>query len=118
MKFNIFRIEYDWYEGEHEETLLGNNVERKEFEKDLLEAKDFAKSLIGVEIKNGDYLGKGYSVECLPEYYQQVTWFLVEKKGYVKCYFDSDIDYSVDDSANEKEIQVKKHEEKTEISEL
>ena len=42
MEFNIFKIEYSWPEDEHEVTLLGKNVEVKEFEKDLLEAKDFA----------------------------------------------------------------------------
>jgi len=118
MEFNLFKVEYDWHEGEHEETLLGKNVEREEFEKDLIEARNFAKSLIGKEIKNGDYLGKGYSVECLPEYYKQVIWFLVERKRYVECYSNEVIDYSIDDSADGKEIQIKKYEEKTEISEL
>ena len=100
--FNIFKIEYDWYEGEHDETLIGKNVEREEFEKDLVEARDFAKSLLGKKEDMGDYLGKGYSIECLPKYYEQIIWFLTEKKGYIICYFDEDINYSVDDNTNHK----------------
>ncbi|MBS3149705.1 hypothetical protein J4455_03370 [Candidatus Woesearchaeota archaeon] len=118
MDFNIFKLEYYWYEGEHEETLLGKNIERVKFEKDLVEAKNFAKSLIGKEHKENDYLGKGYSVECLPEYYKQIIWFLIEKKGYTECYFDEDTSYSIDDLTNGKEIQIKKYEKKIKISEL
>ena len=93
MDFNIFKIEYDWYEGEHEETLLGKNIDKKKFEKDLIEAKKFAISLIGNEIKGKNYLGKGYSVECLPEFYEQIIWFLINKKGYIKCNFDENTGY-------------------------
>ncbi len=118
MKFNLFKVEYDWHEGEHAETLLGKNAEREEFEKDLIEARNFAESLIGKNTERGDYLGKGYSVECLPEYYEQVIWFLVEKKGYAECDFDENVNYSIDDSADGKEIQIRKYEEKTETSEL
>ena len=42
MEFNIFKIEYTWYEEDYGKTLLCKNVERKEFEKDLIEAKNFA----------------------------------------------------------------------------
>ena len=98
--FNIFKIEYDWYEGERGETFLGKNVEREEFEKDLLEARDFAKSLLGKKEEMGDYLGEGYSVECLPQYYSQIIWFLVEKKGYTDCYLEEDTHYSINDNAD------------------
>jgi len=118
MKFNLFKIEYNWYEGDHEETILGKNVEGVEFEKDLVEAKDFANKLIGTGVKNGDYLGKGYSTECLPEYYKQIKWFLIEKKGYIECYSDEGIIYHVDDSDKGKVILVRKYEEKTKISDL
>ena len=118
MGFNIFKVEYNWYEGEHEEAFLGKSIEREEFEKDLIEAKDFAKSLIGKNYKNRVYLGKGYSVECLPEYYEQIIRFLVENKSYVECYFDNKISYSVDDFDDGKKIHISKCEEKTEISEL
>ena len=59
---NIYKLCYSWYEGEYEEILLGKEVETKEFEQDLLKAREFAQSLIGIEIKDGDYRGKGYSV--------------------------------------------------------
>lgn len=118
MEFNIFKVEYDWYEEEHEETLLSKNVEREEFEKDLIEAKKFAKSLISKKTEKGDYLGKGYSVECLPEYYEQVVWFLTEKKEYSECNFDEDITYNINDSENGEEIQINKCEEQTKITEL
>ena len=90
---NIFKVEYYWPEDEHGETLLGKEIERKEFEKDLIKAKEFAESLIGKEIKEGEYLGKGYRLECLPEYYEQIIWFLVEKAGYIECWFDDGIIY-------------------------
>ena len=112
MDFNIFKIEYDWYEGEHEEILLGKNIDKKKFEKDLIEAKNFALGLIGNEIKNKDYLGKGYSVECLPEFYEQIIWFLINKKGYIECYFDENTKYNIDDSSN-KPINITKLEEIT-----
>lgn len=116
-KLNIFKIEYYWPEDEHEETLLGKNVEREEFEKDIIKAKEFAESLIGKEIKKGEYLGKGYSVDCLPEYYQQMVWFLTTKLGYIECDYDEDITYYVDDSSDKK-ISIHKSEKKIESKEL
>ncbi len=114
---NIFKIEYYWHEGEHEETLLGKNVEREDFEKDVTKARKFAESLIGKEIKEGEYLGKGYSVQCLPEYYGQIIWFLTEKLGYGICYFDEEVYYTVDDSSNKK-IDITKSIRTIERSEL
>lgn len=102
--FYIFKIGYQWYEGEHEETFLGKDVEQKEFEKDLIKAKKFAESLIGKKIKRDDYLGKGYAVECLPEYYNQIVWFLINKLRYIECYIDKEITYTVDDTFNKKII--------------
>ena len=107
MIFNIFKIEYNWYEGEHEETLLGKNIDKKKFEKDLTEAKNFAISLIGNEIKGENYLGKGYSIECLPEFYEQIIWFLINKKGYIECYFDENTKYNINDPGN-KQINITK----------
>ena len=117
MEINIFKLEYDWYEGEHKEILIGKDTSQEQFEKDLNEAKNFAISLIGKEIKNHDYLGKGYSVECLPEYYEQIVWFLINKKGYAECFYDKDISYSVDDSPDKK-ISVNKYENKVNQTEL
>lgn len=114
--FNIFKIEYTWYEGEHEKTFLGKDVEQKEFEKDLIKAKEFAESLIGKKIEDGNYLGKGYAVECLPEYYEQIVGFLINNLGYIKCYIDKEITYMVDDPSDKKislirlEEQIKHHE--------
>ena len=109
----IFKIEYQWYEGEHDETLLGKNVEVDKFEKDLIKAKEFAESLIGKDIKEGEYLGKGYRVSCLPEYYEQIIWFLTTKLQYVECDYDNNIKYAVDDNSDKK-IHLSKAEKKIE----
>src|SRR3989344_701665 len=114
---NIFKIEYNWYEEDHEETLLGKEVSPEEFEKDLLQAKEFAEGLIGIEINEGEYLGKGYRVDCLPEYYEQIIWFLIQKLGYIICYIDEDIDYTVDDFSDKK-ISITKSERKIERNDL
>ena len=99
--FNIFKIEYDWYEGEHEETYLGKDIPIEEFEKDLIKAKKFAQSLIGNEIKIGKhYLGKGYTIECLPKYYEQIIWFLEYKLRYIKCDIEKNISYNIDSDNN------------------
>lgn len=98
----IFRIGYQWYEGDCSETLLGKDVSYEEFEKDLIKAKEFAESLMGKEIKEGEHLGKGYTVECLPEFYEQIIWFLKTKLGYVDCDYDRDIKYFVDDDSDKK----------------
>ncbi|MEK6948230.1 MAG: hypothetical protein AABX19_03210 [Nanoarchaeota archaeon] len=106
---NIFKIEYNWYEGEHEEILLAKDTEREQFEKDLLEAKKFAEKLKGNEIKDGEYLGKGYRIECLPEFFEQIIFFLKEKKQYIECSFNSDISYFIEDNID-KEINITKSE--------
>ena len=116
-ELNIFKIAYQWYEDDHEETLLGKNVSEEEFEKDLTEAKNFAEGLIGIEIEEGSYLGKGYKVDCLPEYYDQILWFLTEKKGYVICNRDEDVTYFVDDAVARK-IALSKRIRKVEWQEL
>lgn len=115
---NLFKVEYDWYEGEHEERLLGKNVDQKQFEKDLIKAKEFAESLIGKEIKNGNYLGNGYSVECLPEYYSQIIWYLTERLGYIECYIDETMTYDVDSDSSNKRIIIRRSKNCTKRSEL
>jgi len=50
--FNIFKVQYDWYDGEHQEILVGKAVEVQQFEKDLAKAKHFAESLRGKEVMN------------------------------------------------------------------
>ena len=103
---NIFKIYYDWYEGEHEEILLGKTIDKEEFEKDLVEAKNFAINLIGKKINDHNYLGKGYAIECLPEYYEQIIWYLTNKLGYIDCCFDEDISYKVDDNYYEEKPHI------------
>jgi len=117
MEHSLFKIEYDWYEGEHGETLVSKNVKAEEFEKDLIEAKDFALSLRDKKISEGNYLGKGYRVECLGEYYEQIIWFLVNKKEYTEIYYDQDIGYKVDDF-NSNKIEITKFEKTINSKEL
>lgn len=117
-ELNIFKISYDWYEGEHSETLLAKNVSSDMFEADLLQAKIFAESLLGNQIEDGDYLGKGYAVECLPEYYEQIIWFLTEKRAYLVCYFYELVEYLVHDDDSSNKISVKKRIQKTEWQEI
>src|SRR3989338_2710005 len=116
-QFNIFKVEYNLYEEDHDSVFLGKAVEKEQFEKDLLKAKKFAESLIGKEIKEGEYLGRGYRVDCLPEYYHQIVWFLITELGYIECGYDKDITYYVDDSSDKK-ISVNKSENKVERKEL
>jgi len=116
-ELNVFKVEYFWYEGEHEQIFLAKDTKMEEFEKDLLEAKNFAEKLKGIEIKEVKYLGKGYKVECLPEFYAQIIWFLIEKKEYKECYLNGDISYIIDDN-QKKEIDITKKEEITKRTEL
>lgn len=114
---NIFKIEYYWYEGEHEEILLAKDIEEEQFEKDLIEAKKFTENLKGKEIKNGEYPGKGYRVESLPDFYRQIILFLEQKKGYIKCDFNNDLSYIIDDDSNKK-INITKSKNTIENEEL
>jgi len=100
--FNVFKIEYNWYEGEHGENLLAKNVELKEFEKDLLEAKKFAETFIGKKVIDYNYQGKCYTVECLPQFYEQIIWFLIEERKYMLCDIDENLSFIVDDDINKK----------------
>ncbi|MEK6903308.1 MAG: hypothetical protein AABW64_01530 [Nanoarchaeota archaeon] len=110
----LFKICYQWYEGDYHEAFLGKDATVEEFEKDLIKAKKFAQSLLGKEIEEGSYLGKGYSVACLPEYYHQIIWFLVEKKRYMECSSDKDVEYYVEDGSTENPIAVEKKVKKIE----
>jgi len=114
---NIFKIEYNWYERDHDEILLGKDVKVEEFERDLLKAKKFAESLMGKEIKEGKYLGKGYNVQCLPEFYEQIIWFLTSKLGYIECFYNQNVDYDIDDYPNRK-IRIIKSKQDIERNEI
>ena len=56
-------------------------------------------------------------VECLPEFYEQIIWFLIEKNGYKECQLNENISYIIDDNAN-KNIDITKNEEITKRTEL
>jgi hypothetical protein len=113
----VFKICYRWHEGEYDETHLCKEVTQGRFEQDLLEAREFAISLKGNKIRDGPYLGKGYSVECLPEFYEQIIWFLIEKKGYADCHIRTDTEYEVDDDFS-KNIHLRKHVDRVDTEEL
>ncbi|MDP2749371.1 MAG: hypothetical protein Q8O89_00895 [Nanoarchaeota archaeon] len=106
---SIFKVEYSWFEGEYGEMFLAKDVEQKQFEKDLVAARVFAEKLKGKKVENYDYLGKGYSLECLPQYYNQLIWYLTNKKGYVECLIDKQVSYEVDESSNNK-ISIERNE--------
>jgi len=106
-ELTIFKIEYSWYEGEYSKTYLAKDVDLKTFEKDLIEARNFAQSLIGKEVEH-DYLGKGYSVECRPEYYEQIIWYLINKLEYFSCSIEKDVTYDVDDDVTGNNIVINK----------
>lgn len=80
--FNIFKIEYSLYEGEYSEIFLGKTINIKDFEADLIKAKKFAKSLMGK---------KYYCVDCLPEFYQQIIDFLINKLEYIECSLNEEL---------------------------
>ncbi len=82
-----------------------------------MKAKKFAESLRGKMINKGEYLGRGYRVECLPEFYAQILWHLTEKQGYTYCYYNADTHYGVDDDINKK-IKIAKLEKRIEEREL
>lgn len=96
-KLRIFKIEYSWYEDEHEQVLLAKRVSPDQFEKDISAARQFAEKLRRTKADRSDYLGKGYYLECLPEFFEQIVWLLTNKKGYEPCKFDIDISYDIDD---------------------
>jgi len=115
--YNIFKIKYVWYEGDNRTSYLAKQVNEKQFEKDILKARDFARSLIGKKVKGFDYLGKGYSVECLPEYFEQIIWYMIEKLGYLECDIDKWVAYFVEDDYSD-EITIRKRTEEYKFKKL
>ena len=81
---NLFKLQYTWYDGEHQSTILATKKEQNEIEEDLKEAA----SSIRIDRK------KEKAVDCLPEAYRRIIDIL-RQKGYVVCYFLSDPDYYV-----------------------
>lgn len=91
---NIFKINFFWWE-DYGKNLLAKDVTIDEFEKDLIQAKNYAQSLIGFE--DDENAIEKYSVECLPEYYDKIIWFLTKKLNYFLCNFDKDKTYYVEE---------------------
>ena len=92
----LYKISYDYYEGEHEETLLAKDVDKEQFDKDIMEAKDYAQSLIGLKYKKSNF-SVPYSVEYLPEFYNKIVDYLETQKGYVEIHTNDDVCYEIDD---------------------
>ncbi|MDD3175713.1 MAG: hypothetical protein PHU51_04510 [Candidatus Nanoarchaeia archaeon] len=103
---NIFRIKYTWYEGEEEESLLAKDITEEEFEKDLIQAKNYAQSLIGLE--DDETAIDKYSVDCLPNYYAKIIWYLINKLYYFDCAFDKRKTYFIKDDCYGKKIIISK----------
>src|SRR3989338_5634488 len=116
--YNIFKIGYVWHDGDEDYTYLAAAKDKEQNHKDLMEARSFAENLIGKKTEERDYLGKGYSVQCLPEFYEQIVWYLETKLGYVVCYMDDDTEYFVDDFRGATKIIVSRRVRKIEATEL
>ncbi|MBU0627922.1 MAG: hypothetical protein KKC75_01925 [Nanoarchaeota archaeon] len=54
-------------------------------------------------------------MECLPEYYDQVIWFLINKLKYITCYMEDGIRYNILDDNG---IMVRRLREKVEREDL
>ena len=108
---NLFKLQYSWYEGEFDSTILATTKEQKEIENDLKEAVGSVK----IDAK------KEKAVDCLPEAYERIVNILTQK-GYVVCYFLIDPDYYVRDSEKEKDncsvYEIKHRKEKTEWKQI
>lgn len=109
MSLKLYKIEYSWCEGEHQESFVAKDIDREGFLKDLNDAVIFARSLLGKECEMGEWIGKGYSVECLPEYYEQILYYLTTEKGYVDVYYYDWYSYDVNDDNPEKIIVEEVH---------
>ncbi|MEK6869095.1 MAG: hypothetical protein AABX74_02615 [Nanoarchaeota archaeon] len=83
---HIFRLQYTWYEGEHDSTILATTKEKEEIEKDL---KDAA-SLIETDVK------REKEAVYKPDAYQRIIEIL-KQKGYIVCYFLIDQEYYVEE---------------------
>lgn len=94
----LFKLEYSWYEGEHQSTILAIAKEKEEIEKDL---QEIANSI------NSD--GKKENViEYKPHAYREIVSIL-EQKGYMVCYFLSDPEYEVEETRFLKRIGAYKY---------
>ncbi|MFA6023498.1 MAG: hypothetical protein WC781_05410 [Candidatus Pacearchaeota archaeon] len=97
---NIFPFSFIMKNNCEEVMFFAKNVSSSEFEKDLQEAKNFAEELSGKKIVQQKwdmfgFLGKGYFNECLGEYFEQIAWYLQEKKGYISCQIKDNLTYVI-----------------------
>ena len=85
-RLRLFNLQYTWYEGEHESTILATTKEKEEMKKDL---KDVANS---IEIDEKKEKAAIYKSDA----YQRIIKTL-KQKGYIECSFFLDPDYYVDE---------------------
>ena len=95
---HLFKLQYSWYEGEFQSTILATAKEKEEIEHDL---KEIGNS-IRIDRKKED------TVDCKPEAYRRIISIL-EQKGYIVCYFLSDPEYYVDEVCYIKNIRQHKY---------
>lgn len=94
---HLFKLEYSWYEGEHQSTILAAAKEQEEIEQDI---RDAANSLKTYQIEEKVRIYKS-------DAYQKIISIL-EQKGYMVCYFLSDPEYYVDDVGFIDNIKIQK----------
>lgn len=106
-ELNLYKFKYYWCEGEEQTTYLAKNVNESEFLTDLAQALEFANSLRGTELETNKFFeaGKNYGVECLPEYYAQVIYYMTEKLKYYEIDQDDRVEYILDDHTNGLTVQ-------------
>ena len=96
---HLFKLQYSWYEGEFQSTILATAKEKEEIEQDL---KEIASSIrIDRKKEEGAH-------DCLPEAYRRIVNFL-EQKGYTVCYFLSDPEYYVEEIGFLKSVKLYKY---------
>ncbi|MEK6828315.1 MAG: hypothetical protein AABX78_03110 [Nanoarchaeota archaeon] len=95
---HLFKLEYSWYEGEFQSTILATTREKEEIEQDI---REIANS-IRIDRKKED------AFDCKPEAYRRIVNALVQK-GYVVCYFLSDPEYYVDEVGYIKNARLHKY---------
>ena len=96
---HLFKLQYSWYEGEFQSTILATTKEKEEVEQDLREIT----SSIRIDRKKEEG-----AHDCLPEAYRRIVNFL-EQKGYMVCYFLSDPEYYVEEIGFLKSVKLYKY---------
>ena len=95
---HLFKLQYSWYDGEFQSTILATTREKEEIEQDI---REIARSL------NRD--GKKENlVDYKPNAYRRILNVL-EQKGYMVCYFLSDPEYYVEEVGYIKNARLHKY---------